>query len=40
MDKKKIVRRALWLWVLGGFTTYMFQFRDFIAPVLNVLGIR
>jgi hypothetical protein len=40
MDKKKITNGALWLWVLCGFAIYMAQFRDFIGPTLNVLGIR
>lgn len=40
MDKQKIGNWALWLWVLGVFAIYMFQYRDFIGPTLNALGIR
>jgi hypothetical protein len=39
MDKKKTMLLAFWLWVLCVFAAYIIQFRDFIAPVLNALGI-
>ncbi len=39
MDRQKVLGRALWLWVLGVFAAYMFQFRDFAGAVLDVLGL-
>ena len=39
MDNRKMVNRALWLWVVGAFAAYMVQFRDFAGPILNILGL-
>ena len=38
MDKQAIQRGVLWVWVIGAFGAYAFQFRDFVGPILDLLG--
>ena len=40
MDRQTVLQRFLWLWVVGVFAAYMIQFRDFVGPILSVLGLR
>ena len=39
MDRQKVLNGVFWTWVVGAFAAYIFQYRDFVRPVLNVLGI-
>ncbi len=39
VDKKSSLNGILWLWVIGAFGAYMFQFRDFAGPILDLLGL-
>ena len=38
MDSKDIKTALLWLWVAGAMTAYIYQFKDFVEPLLNLLG--
>ena len=38
MDKKSFLNGILWFWVIGAFGAYVFQFRDFAGPILDLLG--
>jgi hypothetical protein len=40
MNRQTLLKRFLWMWVIGAFTAYMIQYRDLFGPVLNVLGLR
>jgi len=35
----RIVPALLWLWIAVMFAAYLYQFREFIDPVLDVLGL-
>ncbi len=39
VDKKSLLNGMLWLWVIGAFGAYVFQFRDFVGPILDLLGL-
>ena len=39
VDKKSFLNGILWFWVIGAFGAYVFQFRDFVAPILDLLGL-
>ncbi len=39
MNKQTIQRGVLWVWVIGAFGAYVFQFRDFVGPILDLLGL-
>ena len=42
-DRRRRTRNAaltlLWLWVVGAFATYLFQFRNLVEPILATLGL-
>lgn len=40
MDKDRIPTALLWLWVAGAFAAYAYQFRGFVGPVFEVLGLK
>jgi hypothetical protein len=29
----------LWFWVVGIMTAYIYQFRNFVGPILDLLGL-
>ena len=39
MNKQTIQRGVLGVWVIGAFGAYGFQFRDFVGPILDLLGL-
>jgi hypothetical protein len=36
----KTNRTLIWVWIVSVFAVYAYQFRDFAAPILNILGLR
>jgi glycosyltransferase involved in cell wall biosynthesis len=36
---RSMVSMVLWLWVLGAFAAYLYQFRDLVGPILTTLGL-
>ena len=38
MDKKSFLNGILWFWVIAVFGAYVFQFHDFVGPILDLLG--
>jgi hypothetical protein len=39
MDRKDLKTTLLWLWVVGVMVAYTYQFRDFVEPFLDLLGL-
>lgn len=39
MDRKDMKTALLWLWVFGVMAAYIYQFGDFVEPLLNLLGL-
>lgn len=39
MNSKNLVAGLLWLWVVAAMAAYLYQFRGFVRPVLQYLGI-
>lgn len=40
MDNDRVATALLWMWVAGAFAAYTWQFRGFVGPVLDVLGLK
>lgn len=38
MTKKDVENTLLWVWVAGVMAAYVYQFKGFIGPLLNLLG--
>ncbi len=36
---RRAVSMVLWLWVLGAFAVYLYQFRDLVGPIVAALGL-
>ncbi len=38
-NKDNVLNAFLWFWVTAGTVAYVFQLRDFIGPILDLLGL-
>ncbi len=38
-NKDNVLNAFLWCWVAAGTVAYVFQFRDFVGPILDILGL-
>ena len=38
MNKDKFIDAVLWVWVVGVMAAYIYQFKGFVRPILNLLG--
>jgi hypothetical protein len=38
MDRDKYIDAVLWVWVVGAMAFYIYQFKGFVRPILNLLG--
>ena len=39
MDRKDLKTTLLWLWVVGVMAAYIYQFRGFAGPILELLEL-
>lgn len=39
MGRKDVKTIFLWLWVVGATAAYIYQFRNFVGPILDLVGL-
>ena len=39
MNKERILNGVLWVWAVAATLAYAYQFRGFVRPVLELLGL-
>ena len=39
MDRNDMIQAMLWLWVVGVLAAYLYQFRGFVDPLMQTLGV-